>query len=168
MSDAAARFIELMHEHQSLVRRISSVYAFAPEDREDLHQEILLQSWRSFPSFSGRSKFSTWLCRVALNAAMLRKRKERRKASAPRPAGDLAEVAQPEPTEAAADLERLYQCIQQLSAVDRAIILLHLERRSYEEIAEILGLSRANISVRLVRLKERLRQLLMARECAEG
>ena len=66
-----SRFVELIHEHQGILHRICSIYASTPEDREDLNQEILLQAWRSFASFSSKSKFSTWLYRVALNTALM-------------------------------------------------------------------------------------------------
>lgn len=69
-------FVDLVYAHQGILQRICSVYASSPEDCEDLFQEILLQSWRLFASFDGRSKFSTWLYRVALNTALLRRRRE--------------------------------------------------------------------------------------------
>jgi RNA polymerase sigma-70 factor (ECF subfamily) len=163
-------FVDLVYEHQGILRRICSVYASSREDREDLHQEILMQSWRSFPSFNGRSEFSTWLYRVALNTALLHRRREAAKRDvAPKTgAGASVDIAMDDRSEHESEVALLQQCIQELPALNRAIILLHLERRSYAEIAEITGLSRANVSVRLVRIKDELRQLLLAKGHQEG
>jgi RNA polymerase sigma-70 factor (ECF subfamily) len=161
-------FVDLVYEHQGILHRICSVYGASADDREDLRQEILLQSWRSFASFNGRSKFSTWLYRVALNTALVR----RRKAAATRevacqPAANV-DVAVDHRGERDPDVELLYHCIQELPELNRAIVLLHLEQHSYEQIAEITGLSRTNVSVRLVRIREKLRELLLARGYREG
>jgi RNA polymerase sigma-70 factor (ECF subfamily) len=165
---AYGAFVDLIYEHQGILHRICSVYESLPEDREDLYQEILLQSWRSFASFNGRSKFSTWLYRVALNTALTR----RRKAPARRDTASTDDVdvviAVDDRPDSDSDVELLHQSIRELSKLNRAIILLHLEQRSYEEIAEITGLSRTNISVRLVRIKDELRQRLLAKGYREG
>jgi RNA polymerase sigma-70 factor (ECF subfamily) len=169
MSNSADQeFLDMLYEHQGVVHRICSVYADTPEDREDLCQEILMQSWRSFPSFRAQSKFSTWLYRVALNTALLRKRKDtsKREITLERGAGvDLAVDASPDSDP---DVELLHQCIRELPTLNRAIILLYLDQHTYEEIAEITGLSRANISVRLVRIKEKLRQILWSKDTARA
>jgi RNA polymerase sigma-70 factor (ECF subfamily) len=156
-------FVDLVHRHQGILHRICSVYASSPEDREDLCQEMIMQSWKSFASFNGKSKFSTWLYRVALNTALLRTRKAAGKRGGNSVAGLEADVATEKRSDAADDTELLYDCIQELPTLNRAIILLHLEQHTYDEIAQITGLSRSNISVRLVRIKDRLRQMLHAR-----
>ena len=161
-------FVDLVYEHQGILHRICSVYASSPEDREDLHQEILMQSWRSFGSFNGRSKFSTWLYRVALNTALVRGRKTAARRGVVGETGADVDVAVDDRAARDPDVELLYQCIQALPELNRAIVLLHLEQHTYEEIAEITGLSRTNVSVRLVRIREKLRQLLLARGYREG
>ena len=161
-------FVDLIYEHQAVLHRVCSVYESLPEDREDLHQEILMQSWRSFASFNGQSKFSTWLYRVALNTALSRRRKAPGRREVASPTGTSVDVAVDERSDSDADVEMLYQCIQELSTLNRAIVLLYLEQRTYEEIAEITGLSRTNISVRLVRIKAELRGLLIAKGYHEG
>ena len=160
-------YIDLIYDHQGIVRRICAIYASSPEDREDLYQEILLQSWRSFASFSGQSRFSTWLYRVALNTALLRRRRESNKREVTLDRGTGADLAVDEDSKFDVDVELLHQCIRELPALNRAIILLHLERHTYEEIADITGLSRTNVSVRLVRIKDKLRQLLLAKRYRE-
>ena len=152
--------MEQVEIHQGILHRICSVYGLSVEDRQDLFQEMVLQLWRSCPSFGGQSSFTTWMYKVALNTALLQRRRAARRPDLRR--GSEAELADlPAETSAPApEIELFRACIQELPSLDRAIILLHLEERSYDEISEITGLSRGNVSVRLVRLKERLRQAL--------
>lgn len=154
------RFVELIEKHQGILHRICSVYASQAEDRQDLFQDMVLQLWRSFASFRGQANFTTWMYRVALNTALLQRRSASRRPDLSR--GGEAEIDRIA-TEARLPedgVELLRACIQDLPTLDRAIILLHLEERSYDEIAEITGLTRNNVSVRLVRLKERLRRMI--------
>ena len=152
-----------MESHQGILHRFCSVYANRPGDREDLFQDMVLQLWRSFASFREQSSFTTWMYRVALNTALLHRRKASRRPDLTQGGeSDIASVA------VAAEVPQdgvavLRYCIRLLPTLDRGIILLHLEERSYEEIAEITGLSRSNVSVRLVRLKDRLRRMLESR-----
>ena len=157
------QFLELVEAHQGILHRISSVYARNIEDRQDLFQEMVLQLWRSYASFRGRSSFTTWMYRVALNTALLERRRAARRPDLTG-GGEAGlhripvETPSPPP-----DVELLRACIQELPSLDRAILLLHLEERSYDEISAITGLSRSNVSVRLVRGKERLRHALEAK-----
>lgn len=154
------RFVELIEKHQGILHRICSVYANHAPDRQDLFQDMVLQLWRSFASFREQSSFTTWMYRVALNTALLQKRRASRRPDLTQ--GGEAELASLPVAAAVPDegVELLRTCIRELPTLDRAIVLLHLEERSYDEIAEITGLSRSNVSVRLVRLKERLRRML--------
>ena len=161
-------FVDLVYQHQGILQRVCSVYTFSPEDRDDLYQEILMQSWRSFASFNGQSKFSTWLYRVALNTALVRRRKAAARREVACEAGANVDVAVDDRGDRDPDVDLLYRCIQELPTLNRAIVLLYLEQHTYEEIAEITGLSRGNVSVRLVRIKDKLRQLLLARGYREG
>lgn len=159
-------FLQLMEQHAGILYRVRSLYALDPEDGKDLVQEILMQLWRAFPSFRGESAFSTWMYRVALNTALLRRRSARaRKQEAADPEA-LAAIAV-EPNQPDPDVRRLYRCIRELPPLNRAIVLLHLEGHSYEEIAKTTGLSRGSVSVRLVRIKDRLRECLAGPPPAE-
>lgn len=165
-TDRQAAFLERIEQHQGILHRIRSVYAVDPDDGRDLVQEILLQLWRSFPSFRGEAAFSTWMYRVALNTALLRRRRSRARAREEADPEALASVAAgPDP--ANPDVASLYRCIRELPSLDRAIVLLHLEGQSYEEIAGTTGLSRGNVGVRLVRIKGRLRECLAGRPAGE-
>ena len=156
-----ARFVDLVAAHQGALRKVAALYAHDAADREDLLQEITLQLWRCFDSFRGEAAFSTFLYRVALNTALMRLRKSYRRP--PIASGRaVEELPAPAATRDDEEVERLYAAIRQLGPIDRAIVALVLEGRSYDEIAAVTGLSAGNVGVRLVRGKERLRRLLGA------
>lgn len=164
-SEAGSKaFLERVSAHQNIVHKVSAVYGNAVEDREDLKQEILLQLWKSWASFDGRSEFSTWMYRVALNTAISFRRRKRR------PPVDMDVSWQPDlqfqNAARAEDLNRLYRAITGLSAVEKALILLWLDERTYDDIADTLGTSVKNVSVRLVRIRSKLTQLI--REASQG
>jgi RNA polymerase sigma-70 factor (ECF subfamily) len=153
-------FLAKVNESQGILYRICAVYTNDQEDRNDLWQEILLQLWRSFSSFQEKSSVSTWMYRVALNTALMHQRKKKRRWFH-RPIEDK-ELAIAENISAHRDeeVDLLYTCIHDLPHMDRAVILLKLEQKSYREIAEITGFSESNVSIRIVRIKEKLRQML--------
>jgi RNA polymerase sigma-70 factor (ECF subfamily) len=151
-------FLELIHSSQSIIHKICFVYARNNADHEDLQQEIILQLWRSFPSFNGNAAFSTWMYRVALNTAINQTR---------RPGLLIDSSSSPEvpydPSESyhlSEEVQILYRAISRLKKIEKAIILLWLEERSYEEIAESIGISVKNVSVKLVRIKARLADII--------
>jgi RNA polymerase sigma factor (sigma-70 family) len=163
MTEQQQEFVQQVYNSQGILFRICSVYARDAESRNDLRQEMLLQLWRSYPSFRGESTFSTWMYRVALNTALMNFRKEKREhQSLPIDNIPVSEIPREE-NEDNEGVRLLYACIQELPALDRAIVLLHLEERTNEEIARILGVNPGNVSVRLVRLKARLRRALEER-----
>jgi RNA polymerase sigma factor (sigma-70 family) len=133
------------------------------EDREDLFQEIVLQLWKSYPTFQGNSKVSTWIYRVALNTIFTRKRREKILPVRELLSDEFQEI--PDPVdEHQAYLEEstkaLYEAIQKLSETDKAVILLYLDEHSYEEISTILEMSKTNVSTRINRIKIKLEKLL--------
>ena len=144
----------------AIIIKICRAYTDTQEDFEDHYQEVCLQIWKSRNNFNGQSEWSTWIYRLSLNVNMtlLKKRKKDKKNSS----SDLLAVEATEESQALADesLEQLYQAIRQLSEVDRAVILLYLEEKSYQEIADIIGTNPNNIGVRIKRIKERLKKIL--------
>jgi len=156
------KFLQLIDENQHIIHKICSLYTVNEEDRKDLSQEIVYQLWKSYQSFKGDSKFTTWMYRVALNTALLNLRRDRFKnrtrSLKEHHANIQAETAGPE--EKTENISQLYTAINQLGQFDRAIILLYLEQLSYNEIADVTGISEANVSVRLVRIKKKLKELL--------
>jgi RNA polymerase sigma-70 factor (ECF subfamily) len=165
--DERARFVELLFAHQGVVRRVASLYARDAADREDLTQEIALQAWRAFARFRGDAAFSTFLYRVALNTALMRVRRKYRAPNFEPPVA-LESLAAPARAAIDEDVERLYAAIRELAPLDRAIVMLVLDERSHAEIADVTGLTVGNVSVRLMRAKQRLRDRLGAQPGAGG
>jgi RNA polymerase sigma-70 factor (ECF subfamily) len=134
------------------------VYSKNRSDTEDLQQEIILQLWKSFPSFKGDAAFSTWMYRVALNTAINQTR---------RPGLLFDSSSSPEipydpnaSFDLSEEIQILYRAISQLKKVEKAIVLLWLEEKGYEEIAGLIGISVKNVSVRLVRIKVKLAEII--------
>jgi RNA polymerase sigma-70 factor (ECF subfamily) len=164
MNDRHRQFESLLQEHRGIVFKVASIYARGREDRNDLAQEIAVQLWRSFGSYDpARAKFSTWMYRVALNVAISHVRQAARdERLEPLDAAHLelpgaTDVAQPDERLAA-----LYAFVGQLDPLNRALILLYLEDRSYAEIAQVLGISESNVATKINRIKHRLRAQMRA------
>lgn len=142
-----------------IIYKICKLYA-AEEDQEDLKQEIIFQLWRSYPSFRGKSKFQSWMYRVSLNTAMLGLRARKLKYSR-LPDHELDIQDPPDDNEnQESRIRQMYKEISKLKDLDKTIIFLHLEECSYQEISEISGISIKNVSVRLTRIREKLRAQL--------
>jgi RNA polymerase sigma-70 factor, ECF subfamily len=134
-------------------------------EREDVFQDIMYQLWKSYPQFKGESKFSTWMYKVALNTAITRIRRSTR---TPRNEELTEPIAhRPDINERMSreeELHLLHEAIATLTDIDKAIILLHLEDQNYDEIASVTGLTRTNVSVRLVRIKQALKDYLQGNQ----
>lgn len=157
-NDLEKAFLGHLEKSQAFLHKICLAYSNTVDKREDLYQEIILQLWRSYPTFKSDAKFSTWAYRVALNTALSLTRKPRF-FSLPENTPEQS-YSQEEELEMDEQLKVLYQAIQQLKKVDRAIVLLWLDEFKYEEIAEMTGISKKNVSVRLVRAKEELTKII--------
>lgn len=151
-------FIALMQEHQGLLYKICRVYATHEADREDLYQEMVVQLWKSFHSFRGESKFTTWMYRIALNTAISTVRKKNRSIMISYPEELPREAADEKDHSREEQLSALYTSIAKLSDLERAIVTLYLEDKSYDEMEEILGISNGALRVKMNRIKEKLRQ----------
>ncbi len=151
-----AYFVEMVQKHAGIIYKICNLYA-ASEEREDLKQEIIFQLWKSFPSFRGDSSFQSWMYRVSLNTAMLGLRARKLKYTSLSDREDQIADEESADGELETRIRKLYSQISKLNDLDKTIIFLYLEKCSYDEIAEITGISKGNVSVRLVRIRERLR-----------
>lgn len=149
-----ATFVELINENSGIAHRVCRIYFEDQDDREDAFQEMMYQLWKAFPGFGGRSKFSTWMYSVCLNTALTYRRKARQHKPEPISA-DHHEIAAPT-SSLNDDLVTLFCAIKMLSPLNKAIVLLYLDEMSYDEIAGVTGISKANVSVRLVRIKKEL------------
>ena len=155
------RFLEQIEENQDIIHKICCLYAINTDDRKDLSQEITCQLWKSYKSFRGESKFTTWMYKVALNTALLNLRRHRIRVRTESLKEDHADIpAETDEKEKYGQINRLYKAINQLGKLDRAIIMLYLEQLSYKEISEVIGISKSNVSVRLARVKKKLKELL--------
>ncbi len=156
-----SRFLELVEQNQDIIHKICGLYAANTDERKDLSQEIVCQLWKSYKSFRGDSKFTTWMYKVALNTALLNLRRYRCRVHTESLKEHHADIpAGIDDQEKHGRISRLYEAINQLPKFERAIVLLYLEQFSYKEIAEVTGISEANVSVRLVRIKKKLKELL--------
>lgn len=152
-------FEEALHLYDALLRRVCRLYCSDLTDRQDLYQEIVMQLWQGWSDFQGLAQRSTWLYRVALNVAISQRRRARP------PAQSLTEPtvrarAEASPTSEPDDLSDLYHAIARLSDVEKALVLLRLEGRPDQEVADILGITPNNVRVKMHRALTRLRQFL--------
>ncbi len=153
------QFINLVSKHQGIVHKVCGIYCNNKQDKQDLFQEILIQLWRSFPSFKGQSKISTWIYRVALNTAISAFRKQKKQVQQQAISLGALQIADaPIDTEKEERLQFLYRAIAQLNKVEKAIIMLYLEEYDYKQIAEIIGISESNVGVKLHRIKAKLKK----------
>ncbi|HEY5970492.1 MAG TPA: sigma-70 family RNA polymerase sigma factor [Pseudoxanthomonas sp.] len=154
------RFGELIERHRGIVFKIANTYAWHPDDRDELAQEIAAQLWRAFPGYDEARPFSTWMYRIALNVAIshVRGACHRDKHAWPldETSHDVADDngANPEVDQQVRALRRF---IAQLDKLNRALLLLYLEDHGYREIAEILGITETNMATKVSRLKQRIR-----------
>ena len=150
-------FVQLLAANQGIIGKVCSLYCGQREDYEDLFQEIIYQAWKGYGSFRGESKFSTWLYRIALNTAISSLRRRRPEVMA------VAELPDHFSEGHGGDdrFGELLWAIPQLGEGDRAITALYLEDMSYREIAEVTGISEGNVGVKINRIKQRLRTIML-------
>jgi RNA polymerase sigma-70 factor (ECF subfamily) len=152
-------FIRLVRENDIRLRRIARAYARDVDTQKDLYQDMLVQLWRSFPSFAGDSSTGTWLYRVALNTALAHVRRRNTRHETPlAEAHDRADETSPvdERFDAQQRVERLYAAIDRLSAPDKMLTMMYLDEKSYREMADVLGITETNVGVRLHRIRKEL------------
>ncbi|MBD3290510.1 sigma-70 family RNA polymerase sigma factor [candidate division KSB1 bacterium] len=151
------RFVKLIHDNQAIIHKICHVYCNNKDDKQDLYQEITLQLWKSYPGFKHKASFSTWMYRIALNTAItMTKKKKIFEDLDQNPKAIIFE----EDKELDEDIIILYKAIDKLNKIEKAIVLLWLEEKSYDEIADITGLTVKNVSVKLVRVKKKLSEII--------
>ena len=150
-------FLKTIHGHQKIIYKVCRLYRNTRQDEEDLFQEIVYQLWKSYPSFKGEAKISSWMYRIALNTAMVVYRK---KALPVTYVENVPEYLNTTGNTTSENEERLFAALQVLNDAEKAIISLYLDNFSYSEIAEITGLSETNTGVKLNRIKNKLKTIL--------
>jgi RNA polymerase sigma-70 factor (ECF subfamily) len=153
-------FIQMIQSHELIILKITRAYALDKEDQKDLYQEVVYQLWKSFSSFRGDSKQSTWVYRIALNTSITHQKKNKRRRMSPEIEAILQEKLSYVDFEKEERIRLLYDQIKQLNLVNKGIILLFLEGKSYEEIAQITGFTATNIGTRLARIKQKIRSTI--------
>lgn len=160
MSPKELAFSKLIKDNQGLIIKISRMYTNTLEDEEDLFQEIVLQLWRSYDSFNGKSKISTWMYRVALNTAITIFRKSKRRVNTEEIQEYKHHKIETAPHEKNYQVTLLYRVIKELPNVDRALVMMYLDDLSYKDISDNLGISEVNARVKMSRLKKVIKELM--------
>ena len=156
--DKNEKFLAAINEHKGLIFKIASVYTNTIEDRNDLTQEIIYQFWKSFDSFEEKSSLSTWFYRVAMNVAISNLNKGKRKIQAVSLDDQIMDFHDVDNSETEDRWRMLKMEIDNLNLLEKGIVILYLENKSYEEIGQIIGISTSNVGTKLSRIKEKLKK----------
>lgn len=150
-------FLDTIQQHQGILHKLCRLYRDSREDREDLFQEMIYQLWKSYSSFEGHARISTWIYRIALNTALADFRRKKPRITY---TDQLPELPAGTHTGATDQQEQLFAALKQLSDAEKAIIALYLEDMSYQEIADIIGIDENYVGVKLNRIKSKIKNIL--------
>jgi RNA polymerase sigma-70 factor (ECF subfamily) len=155
-------FIKTIDTHKKIIYKIVNSYCQNKEDRKDLEQEIIIQLWNSFDKYNTEYKYSTWMYRIALNVAISFYRKEKKWSVRNDFYNEDLIYSIPDEEEYNTELDQniklLQEFIDRLNELNKALMLLYLEEKPYDEISEILGISKTNVATKISRLKLRLKK----------
>ncbi len=158
-------FLQIIKRNQGIIHKVCNIYCDDQDDRNDLFQEIVAQLWKSFPSFREESKFTTWMYRVALNTAITTFKKTKRRPDQNRLTYENFQVKDENyDTETEDEIKNLHRAVAQLTGVEKSIVLLFLENKKYEEIAEITGITQNYVRVKMNRIKKKLKKFMETEE----
>lgn len=157
MDHVEQEFVTLIQEYERVIYKVCYLYTTPHATLNDLYQEVVINLWKAYPKFRNECKNSTWIYRIALNTCISFIRKEK---NIPEIV-TLSQIADriEETDETQVMLKRLYSMINRLGQLEKSIVLLYLEDKSYEEIAEITGLTLTNVATKLSRIKDKLRKM---------
>lgn len=162
--DKKTEFIKIIQENEGLIFKITTFYTNSGQDRDDLYQEIVYQLWKSYDTFNKKSKLSTWMYRVALNTAIYHLKQSKKGIPTVSIDGTLFQFSDAHDQAEEERILTLYAHIQQLNLLERGIILLYLEGKSHQEIAEIIGISSSNVGTKISRIKEKLKNQITKKQ----
>lgn len=158
-------FLQIIKKNQGIIHKVCNIYCDEQEDRNDLFQEIVAQLWKSFPTFREESKFTTWMYRVALNTAITTFKKTKRRPDQNRLTYENFQVKDENyDNETEEEIKTLHRAVAQLTGVEKSIVLLFLENKKYEEIAEITGITQNYVRVKMNRIKKKLKKFMETEE----
>jgi RNA polymerase sigma factor (sigma-70 family) len=161
--DTKETFITAIKANEGLIYKIASVYTDNAEDRKDLVQEIIYNLWKSFNSFNQKSRLSTWMYRVALNVAIYHLKITKRKISTIPLNGENLDLIDEKNTDYEDKLKTFGLYLNNLNQLDKGIVMLYLENKSYAEISEIIGISESNVGTKMSRIREKLKKQISNR-----
>ena len=156
--DKTQQFLTALNEHKGLIFKVASIYSNNIDDRNDLAQEIIYQLWKSFDTFSQKSSLTTWIYRVAMNVAIYNLKIGKRKIQAVSLDEQIIGFHEVDNNEIEEKLLLLKRHIDNLNLLDKGIVILYLDNKSYEEIGQIIGISASNVGTKLSRIKEKLKE----------
>jgi len=150
-------FIKMVQTNERIIYKVCSFYVSDYFPMEDLYQETILNLWKAYPKFRNESALSTWIYKIALNTCISGMRKaSKHQRQVPL---SFSEDIVFEPDNEEENIRELYRLIHQLKTLERAIVLLYLEEKFYQEIADITGLTLSNVATKLKRIKEKLKSM---------
>lgn len=147
-------FMDMVRVNERIIFKVASFYVSSDQPISDLYQEIVINLWKAYPNFRGESKPSTWIYRIALNTCVTFYRRSKNKPTYVDIVADIPDI-----DDKSDDIKELYRLISKLGKIERALVLLYLDEKSYKEIAEITGLSATNVATKLSRIKEKLKKM---------
>ncbi len=156
--DKNETFIKAIKSNERLIYKMASIYTDSIDDRNDLVQEIIYNLWKSFDSFHQKSSMSTWMYRVAMNVAIYYLKTAKRKVLTVPMDGQYLNFQETENNNFEEKLQIFKQHVDNLNLLDKGIVMLYLENKSYQEIAEIVGISESNVGTKIARIKEKLKK----------
>lgn len=154
-------FVTHLEQNQNIVHKVCRIYTSDSESHNDLFQEITIQLWKAYPKFRGESKFSTWMYRVSLNTAITLYRKSKRSIKT----SELDTMnfklrAEEYDDGVEQQLKLMYAAVKQLNDIEKALVFLYLEDKTYKEIADTMGITEVNARVKMNRVKTKLKKIL--------
>jgi RNA polymerase sigma-70 factor (ECF subfamily) len=153
------KVIQVIMQNMGIIHKVANMFCKSREDKDDLIQEIMTQLWSSFEKYDDAYKLGTWMYRVSLNIAISFYRKNQTQEKYFLPLDEKLDVISPDENEVETNnLELLEKFISELKEFDKALMLLYLEKKSHQEISEILGITTSNVSTKIARIKEGLKQ----------
>ena len=157
-NDKDKRFLEVLDRHKSVIAKVCCIYSSPSVDFDDLYQETVINLWNGFDKFRGDAKISTWIYRAAINTCITWNRRNKKHANNISLEPDMP-VTTDDDSGKLADYKQLQYLISKLNPIEKSIITLWLDEKSYEEIASITGISHANVAVKLHRIKEKMSKM---------
>lgn len=153
------QFLAVVQANKGIIYKVANSYCKDAEDRKDLVQEIIVQLWRSFDNYNERFAYSTWIYKISLNVSISSFRKEARRKTINDPITDSILFFEDKSADGREEeISLLQKFIQELRELERALMLLYLDEKSYKEIAEIVGISETNVATKISRIKKILKQ----------